>query len=199
MEIHHAPIAQFNGQRWVEQQNAIAGHQRPLVVLAVNIDMFEVGQHADQDLPGAKRLQPGRIEVLLIFEDLGETLAAVLLIEKAALFVGIDIERLVSAKGAAYHKVERHADALDAQAQTSAYLHIDQRERQRNAQASLQHPVEEAVLGIVVIDPVAPKSLLLKEYSVHGGQHNKVLVLCERRRRGPLLLGLQTQADRKST
>src|SRR5581483_2654588 len=172
MEVYYPPVAQFNRQGRIEQQNAVASHERAPEVLAVNIDMLQVGQHTKQDLPGAKRFQPGGVEVLLIFKDLRKSLAAVCFIEKPALFVGIDIERFISCKGAAYHEMKRHADAIDVQAQAFANLHIDQRKRQRNAQTSLQHAIEKAILRIVVVDPIAPETLLLEQKSVHSGQHH---------------------------
>src|SRR5258708_24705463 len=100
-----------------------------------------------------------------MLKDLCQAFATILFCEEFAFLVGIDIDSCFR-KSTAHNKVKRHTNSLNPQPQPFADLHIEQRKRQRNPQASFQYAVEKTVLWIIVIDAVAPKMFLLKQDAI---------------------------------
>ena len=66
-------------------------------------------------------------------------------------------------------KVAREVDALEPQPGPPADVHVDDRQRDRNAGAPHQHVVDEAVAGIVVVRLVAVEPEILEQVVVQGG------------------------------
>src|ERR1019366_9255809 len=59
-----------------------------------------------------------------------------------------------------------HAYAGDRKADPSRHLHVNHRERNRDAELAIQHVIEKRVARIVKVFAVATQALLLEEYPV---------------------------------
>ena len=70
----------------------------------------------------------------------------------------------------AHQKVSRKRDALHFDPGPVRHLHVDQRERDRNAEPSLEDDVQEAVAEVVIVPVVAGKALVLEQQSVERDQ-----------------------------
>src|SRR6266700_7468554 len=79
----------------------------------------------------------------------------------------IDVDIALS-EVAAYHKVHGQSDDIDLHTNPATDLHINDRERNRDANMLLQHDIEEAIVRIMVIVLVAVEVFFRKEYLIDG-------------------------------
>ena len=77
--------------------------------------------------------------------------------------------RRIRRRTAAQQKVPGKVDALDVDAGAPRDLHVDERQRDRNAGAPIEHVVQEAVARILVLDVVADEPLLVEQVVVERG------------------------------
>ena len=76
------------------------------------------------------------------------------------------MERIENHRGASHQKVPGKIHAVDMKARPPRHFHVNQRERNGNAGAPLQHLVEEAVAGVVVSLAVAGEALFVEQIRV---------------------------------
>ena len=110
--------------------------------------------------------------------------AAVVLREQRAAVERIDQQAAAGAFAdirAAHQKMTREVDAVDVQARAPGDFHVDERQRDRNARAVIEHLVEAAVARILVA-LVAGKALFLEKIGVeraHARERRRIACLLD--------------------
>ena len=119
-----------------------------------HVDALQVQQHARQHLRLGRRRQQRRIERRFVADMTLQQPAAVVLGQPRAAMKRIEDERRE-----AHEEVPRKVHAFDLNARSARHFHVDERERNRDARAALEHFVEKAVARIVVAIAVAREAL----------------------------------------
>ena len=154
-----APLAsRFRGQH---EDPVDDGHDlAPL--LATPVDPLEVGEHADQELALRHGDELPRGELDGAAERASHQLAAGLTGQDGAAVEGIE-QHVLAGDPRARDEVPGQSDTLHLEAEAAPHLDQDQRERDGDAQAAIEHLVEVAVPGIVVLLRVPREALLLEQ------------------------------------
>src|SRR5204863_5286839 len=145
----------------------------------VHVDALQVQQHADDDFLAGSRREQRLAKCDLGADVLLQQHAAVALRQQRAAVKRIDQQAAGGAFAdvrAAYEKMTREVDAVDVQPRAPGDFHVDDRQRDRNARAMIEHLVEAAVARILVA-LVAAEALLLEEIRVeraHARERRRV-------------------------
>ena len=122
---------------------------------------LEVAQHAREHVALADGGEVLVAPRLVGVGEVAKALHALLAGEQQPAVEGIDEEaRLL---GMAHEKMTGQADAHHGHPDPPPHLHVDQRQRDRDAEAALQHLVDVAVSGVVVVLLVAGEAEVVKE------------------------------------
>ncbi len=141
---------------------------------AADVDGFEVAEHADEDLAfgdGAEESGvEAQIDVGCLFGECAEFGEA----EDAAVAEGVEpVAGFAVFVG--NDEVAGEADAVDVAAEAAGDFHVDQRERNGNAQAAHEDGIEAAIAGVVILLGVAAELHDIEEEFV--GTFDEVLAV----------------------
>src|SRR5512140_1168243 len=160
-------LAQAPRVAGLEQQDPVHRAERAGHVVPLLVDGAQVLQHAHQDLPRLRGAEHARIEADLVAHRRREALLQLRHAEELAAVERIDHQLAVAQLHLA-EEVAGKSHALHAQPAALAPLHVDDAERERDAEAAVQHLVEVAVERVVVVVAVAGKSLLVEQPGVEA-------------------------------
>ena len=181
--LHHAAVAPLLGKVGAEADEHRGGEERPLVVLAPQVGDLQVAEHAGEHVPladgGEVLIAPSLVGV----GEVAEALDAFLAGEQQPAVEGVDEEARFL--GVAHEEVAGQSDALHGHAGAPPHLHVDQGERDRDADAPLQHLVDVAVTGVVVVALVAGEAEVVEEEVAEGVGGAEGGIAVDGARRGP--------------
>ena len=157
-----------------------------------HVHALQVQQHARENLRLGRMAQQMHLDerfvLVVIVADrvAAQQLAACLLGQQRAAVERIDDqilrERQAAAGRTAQEKMTGEVDALDVEPRAPRDFHIQQRERNRDPGSAVEHLVEKAVAGILVLNLVADEAQLLEQVFVEHHDARVAIRIDARRR-----------------
>ena len=137
-----------------------------VVVLPLQVDIFQVSQDTSDKFTVTYRGKEAWVPRHVGLGDLLQALGALFFREQYPLVKRVDVQ--VFFPLVPQEKVPRHTHAQQGDIQPFAHFNADQGQGDWNAQAPLQHLVQEAVAWIVVVVEVALKPQLIEQIFAQG-------------------------------
>src|SRR5262245_56397480 len=158
----YAAVAPFTGRLRIQHEQPVDGADDAIPLLAPPVRALEIGEHPRDELASADRSIVLRLEGHGPAQDAPDQLRALFRRHERAAVERIQQNLRVTEPGPG-NEMSREADALDVEPEPLAHLHQHEAQRDRYAQAAVQHVVEEAVAGVVIVVPIAGEALLDEE------------------------------------
>ena len=155
--VERGALQHVVGRAGLEDQDSIERGERARPVGAARVDVFQIAQHARQDVPSAYRLEHRRLQLDRLAVDLFEAGTDVVEVEDRAAVERIDYQLATLVDGLD-QEVRRKRDAEEVEPGAPADLEVNQRERDRDAEAAFQHVVEKRVARVGVVVAIARKA-----------------------------------------
>ena len=147
----------------------------------LHVEPLQVGEHAREHLPPRGARHQRRLERYVAVFLAGQQRPAVLLGEHGAAVEGVDDQPALGRAGRAvphaHQEVPGEVDALRAQAGTPGGLDVDDRQRDGDADAAIEHLVEATVPHVRIAVAIAAEAEFAVQAVVHGfdaGVHRPV-------------------------
>src|SRR6266480_6372375 len=165
--LRQRPKTQYFPNRSFGQSDDVALQSRGFIgELQVEINLVQVGTHAQQNPAGCGRRQQSLLKTVT---GLNEVFHAVVFGKQFAAVESVDIQLIGRALEAA-EEMAGHPDPGHGQVQTPGQKKIDHAETDRVARAPVDHPVQVAVFRFVVILLVAAETEFRKKILIDRGQ-----------------------------
>ena len=155
--VERGALEHVVGRARLEDQDTVERGERARPVGAARVDVFQIAQHAREDVPPAHRLQHRRLQLDRLAVDLFEAGADVVEVEDRAAVERVD-NQLAALVDRLDQEVRGEGDAEEVEPGAPSDLEVDHRERDRDAEAALQHVVEKRVARVAVVVAIARKA-----------------------------------------